>query len=160
MGWAGLDWSWGATNSSQSRVMKRCNVKENESKREMCIRYSCVSTKASKNNMKCTYIYLLTWMWTWMWISKWMRKVAEACRDCWRCWFSLVNCVNKGVSSTVCVNVYVCVWVCVQLYVCALIYCVHQVTLTHLKFDEAAPQCFFRIVPHKLWWDSPPNGIW
>lgn len=39
MGWAGLNLR---SNSSQSRVMKRCNVKENESKREMCIRYSCV----------------------------------------------------------------------------------------------------------------------
>lgn len=154
--WAGLESK--LRSSSKWRVMKCSEVKENENEREMCIR----QTKASKNNMKCTYICEPACECENLQVDEEGGRGLQSER-CWRCCFLLVNCVNKGVSSTVCVKLHECVceWmcVCVHLCVCALIYCVHQVTLTHLKFDEAAPQCFFRIVPHKLWWDSPRNGI-
>lgn len=62
-------------SSSKWRVMKCSKVKENENEREMCIRH----TKASKNNMKCTYICEPACECENLQVDE--KKVAEACRE-------------------------------------------------------------------------------
>lgn len=67
--------------------MKCSKVKENENEREMCIR----QTKASKDNMKCTYICEPACECENLQVDE--RKVAEACRasaadDAAFCWLT------------------------------------------------------------------------
>lgn len=108
-------WAMVGLVGDQSRVMKRFQVKSMKTReREMCI-YSYIPVFVYKQK-RVKIIY----------ISepeceseerkeKKERKSGLACRLRWRCWFSLVNCVNKGVSShclCMCDTVCVCASVC------------------------------------------------